>query len=250
MRGRKIAACVVGLAAGIATVHHLAAREIGACALPPRDCDGSAAYCGDLVWFAPARGPGYEDVPLDDEVAVPDSTSYARRDLMMLIKYAAAKVACLRGGHPIALGDISDRDGQTPGAVYGMPRHPRGTHVAGRDIDLAYYQRDTPDNHLRPICPHVVDGVEQWHCTAPPTTLDAQRSALFIGFLFESPHVRIVGIDGAAAGPIKRALDHACAAGTIPADACARVRLGYELADTGRLWYFGHHNHMHVSWAR
>jgi hypothetical protein len=60
--------------------------------------------------------------------------------------------------------------------------------------------------------------------------------------------VRIVGVDGAASAPIQHALQRACAAGTIDADACARVRLGYETSDTGLRWYRGHHNHMHVSW--
>ena len=60
--------------------------------------------------------------------------------------------------------------------------------------------------------------------------------------------MRIVGVDGAAAGPILRALQRECRAGTIDPDACARVHLGYETSDTGKLWYLGHHNHMHVSW--
>ncbi len=246
MRPRTIAACGIAVAAVIATA--IASREPRSYALPPRDCAESPARCGELVWFAPSRGPGYEDIPLDDEAALPDSSSYVRRDLMMLIKYAAAKVAAQTGGRPLALGDMSDRDGATPGTLDGAPRHPQRTHVAGRDIDLAYYQHGTPDNHLRAICPHAVDGVEQWHCTAAPTILDAHRTALFIGFLFESPQVRIVGIDARAVVPIRRVLDRACAAGTITADACARIKLGYEVADTGRLWYRGHHNHMHVSW--
>jgi hypothetical protein len=237
---------LVGCVAAIAVVaSYFALRIPRTDALTPRDC---TERCDDLVWFAPTRGPGYEDVPLDDEVALPDSTSYLRRDLMMDIKYAAAKVARVSGGHPLALGDMSDRNGATPGMINGAPRHPRNTHVAGRDIDLGYYQRGTPDNHLRPICAHVANGLEQWHCIAPPTSLDARRTALFIGFLFESTHVRIVGVDGAAAGPIRRALQRECADGTIEADACARVHLGYETSDTGRLWYYGHHNHMHVSW--
>ena len=232
--------------AAIATAAYVATREPQADALPPRDC---TERCDDLVWFSPARGPGYEEVPEnDDEVALPSSMSYARRDLAMALKYATAKVQRETGGHALGLGDMSDRDGATPGMAYGEPRHPRHTHVAGRDADVAYYQRGTPDNHPRPICPHVTGGVEQWHCTAPPTILDARRTAMFIGFMFESTHVRIIGVDGAAAPPILRALKRACADGTIEPDACARVRLGYETSDTGRLWFYGHHNHMHVSW--
>jgi hypothetical protein len=218
------------------------------CELPPRDCVGPASYCSELVWFAPSRGLGYEDVPLDDETSVVDSTSYVRRDLMMAIKYSAAKVTCESGGKPLALGDMSDRDGDTPGTAWGTPRHPHHTHEGGRDIDLGYYQRGTADNHLRPICAHAIAGVEQRHCVAPPTTLDARRTALFIGALFESPHVRIVGIDGAAAGAIERYLAAFAAVGMIDRDAYARVRLGFETANTGRLWFYGHHNHMHVSW--
>jgi len=215
------------------------------CPLPPREC---TAHCDELVWFAPSRGPGYEDVPLDGEDTTPESTTYLRRDLMIAIKYAAAKVRCTAGGHPLVLGDASDRNGETPGMLRLEPRHPRNTHVAGRDIDLGYYQRGTPDNNLRAICPHELEGIEQWHCTSPPTTLDARRTALFLGFLFESPHVRVVGVDGLAAPPIQRALERACTKRTIELVACARIKIAYETEDTGRLWYRGHHGHMHVSW--
>jgi hypothetical protein len=218
--------------------------------LPPRDC---GAACDELVWFTPAAGPGYQDVPLDDEVDARDSTSYLRRDLMMAVKYATAKVACVAAAWPgsqapLALGDMSDRDGAVPGTARGRPRHPRGTHGDGRDIDLAYYQAGTPDNHLRAICRHTIDGVDQRHCVGAPTHLDAARTALLIGALFESPYVRIVGMDGAAEPPIRAELRRLCAARVIDAAACARVRLGFETADTGRGWFHAHHNHLHVSW--
>jgi hypothetical protein len=245
---RRVFVCGAAISlAGLAAASYVASLPSHDVALPPRECTEG---CDALVWFAPPRGPGYEVVALEDEDALPDSMSYIRRDLMMAIKYATAKVARTAGGRPLGLGDMSDRDGATPGTAYGQPRHPRHTHTAGRDADVAYYQRGTPDNHLAPICPHAIDGFEQWHCTGPPTTLDARRTALFIGFLFESPRVRIVGIDGAAAGPIWHAIHRVCANGTVPADACARIRIGYETANTGRFWYFGHHNHMHVSWSR
>lgn len=244
MTTRRIAAGIALLVAAgaIALARHQPQR---ACEPPPRDCVGAASYCGALVWFAPARGLGYD---VDDAAALPDSTSYIRRDLMMLVKYGAAKVACETGGHPLGLGDMSDRDGATPGTAYGAPHHPRGTHEAGRDIDLGYYQRDTPDNRIRAICPHAIDGVEQWRCIDTPTSLDVRRTALFIGALFESPHVRIVGVDGQAGPPIQRALGRLCTSKHLPGDACARIKLGFENIDTGRNWFYGHHNHMHVSW--
>ena len=88
----------------------------------------------------------------------------------------------------------------------------------------------------------------KWHCVAPPTILDARRSALFIRYLFESPHVRIIGVDGEAAGPILRAVARECAAGAIAARRVRPRRLDYETSNDGRLWFYGHHNHMHVSW--
>lgn len=223
------------------------------CALPPRVCELGAARCGALVRFAPERGPGYEDVPLAAEVDE-HSTSWLRRDLMMLVQYAAAKVACEAArwpgnGGPIALGDMSERDGSIPGTWSGEPRHGAGTHTGGRDIDLGYFQVGTEDNHLRPICPHLRGGEKQYRCVGPPTTLDADRTALFIGALFEEPRVRAVGMDAAAAAPIEAALRRLCAEGWIARAACARARLAYEREDSGRGWYHGHHHHFHVSWG-
>jgi hypothetical protein len=240
---------LVGLAVA-AAMTRFESHESSGCELPPRDCDGPGSYCGELVWFSPPRGPGYEDDTIKGEISLPESTSYARRDLMMLIKYSAAKVACETGARPLALGDMSDRNGATPGTAFGMPHHPLGSHEDGLDIDVGYYQRGTPDNRIRAICPHELDGADHRHCVAPPRTLDAERTALFIGALFESPRVRIVGIDGAAAPPVRTAITRLCRSQRITPAACARIRLGYETADTGRFWYLGHHNHMHVSLRR
>src|SRR5690606_27553718 len=60
-----------------------------ACAsLPPRDCTGTAAYCGALVPFEPVKGPGYDNYPLNGETATNQYRSFARVDLVMLIKWA------------------------------------------------------------------------------------------------------------------------------------------------------------------
>lgn len=210
----------------------------------------------DLVEM-PVTGPGYVDVRLDDERTSETSTSYLRRDLSALVRYAAAKVAREAHDWPtghggeIALGDMSERDGSTPGTRNGSPRHPAHTHVGGRDIDLAYFQRDTLDNQLRPICQHRQDGIEMYRCLAPPTRLDAWRTAFFIGAFLENAHVRVIGIDGYAAAPILAAFDELCATGWIEPSACARrSRITYETSDGGRGWFRGHHNHMHVSWSR
>ncbi len=200
-------------------------------------------------------GDGYIDVHLDAEADTVTSTSYLRRDLMMLVQYAAAKVACKAAdwstgnGGLIALGDMSERDGATPGTRTGVPRHPPNTHTRGRDIDIAYFQRDTLDNQLRPICKHRAAGVDQYRCMARPTMLDAWRTAMFIGAFLEDVHVRVIGVDGKAGPPILAALDELCATAWIDAAACSRRdRVRWEIEPTGRGWFRGHHNHLHVSW--
>ena len=224
------------------------------CTLPPLACIGN--NCDDLVEM-PLSGPGYVDGRLDTERTPDTSTSYLRRDLLTLVRYAAAKVACKTIGWPtgnggeIVLGDMSERDGSTPGTRLRSPRHPAKTHVGGRDIDIAYFQRDTFDNQLRPICEHEDHGIDQHHCIAPPTRLDAWRTAIFIGALLEDARVRVIGIDGRAAAEILAAFDDLCWTHWIERTACERRnRILSETSDTGRGWFRGHHNHMHVSWSR
>ncbi|MDX2088272.1 MAG: hypothetical protein SFX73_10500 [Kofleriaceae bacterium] len=224
---------------------------VPACELPPAVCK---ARCDELVPFAPASGPGYVDVPVKGEESAATSTSYVRRDLMMRVQYAAAKVACVAAGWqtgnggPIALGDMSEVDGRPPGSRTGRPRHMTGSHTRGRDIDLAYFQRATGDNQIRPICDHTIDGVKQYRCLGEPTTLDSWRTALLIGALMEEPGIRVIGIDGKAAPAIEAALRQLCRDHWLPRSACERGRLQYELQDEGRGWYHAHHHHLHVSW--
>jgi hypothetical protein len=204
----------------------------------------------------PLVGFGYVDYRATEEMIEATSTSFIRRDLMMVVQYAAAKVACKAAtwntghGSPIGLGDMSEHDGSTPGMVWGAPRHPRNTHVGGVAIDIAYYQRDTPDNEPRAVCPHTdARGKERWRCVAAPTHLDAWRTALFIGAFLEEPQIRVIGMDGLVGPPVLEAFDELCATGWIDRAACARRRLiQFETRNRGRGWFFGHHNHLHAAW--
>ena len=197
--------------------------------------------------FAPATGPGYANVLSEARLRDIPASSTVRRDLMLLIQYAAAKVECQTrawtygNGGPLVLGDMSARDGSSP------PGHIGGPHVGGGDIDVAYYQVHTPDNQMRPICLHTRGGLDLDHCVAPPDALDAWRTALFIGALYESADVRTVGVDGMAAPAIIHAIDVLCSERWIDAQACTRIGIDYETSETGRGWYFCHHDHMHVS---
>ncbi|PKN43986.1 MAG: hypothetical protein CVU63_11570 [Deltaproteobacteria bacterium HGW-Deltaproteobacteria-20] len=219
--------------------------------LPPLQCTGT--NCSQLVPFDPDNGVGYVDYPVNGETWSNQYRSYIRRDLMMLIKYATAKVACKAqawtpgNNEPLALIDMSEADGSIPGTSIGEPGHPDGTHTNGLDIDVAYYQT-LSDNLPRVICEHTINGEDQYHCVSEPTTLDTWRSAAFLGFLFEHPSVRVVGADGKAGPPISAALTKLCQDGWLTTAACNSTnKLTYEVTNGGAGWYYFHHHHMHVS---
>ena len=225
-----------------------------ACDLPPARCTGTAAYCSALVLFSPAIGPGYEDVPSTDGYWHERTSSYLRRDLMIEIQYAAARVACIAAGWPgnggpVALLDMSEHDGSIPGSSLGAAGHPPASHLGGRDIDIAYYQVETPDNRVRPVCPYHERGGPVHHCVGWPDRLDARRTALFIGILFERPGIRVVGVDGRIGPRLEAALRRLAEEGVLTPGTLARVRLRYETSDTGLGWYTFHHHHFHVSLA-
>ena len=126
-------------------------------ALPERDCQGTAAHCGELLPFEPVTGPGYDNYPLNGETATNQYRSFARRDMVLLVKWAAAYVACKADGWstghggPLGLGDMSEANGAIPGTSDGDPGHPPGTHIDGYDMDAAYFQVGTADNKLRAV---------------------------------------------------------------------------------------------------
>lgn len=211
--------------------------------LPPRDCTGGDAFCSKLVLFSPTQDTGYA-------VTHGNSYSYLRQDTMMLIKYAAASVACMvPGSFPIGLGDMSMSNGGTPADAAGNLRHPQGTHVNGLDIDVAYYQVGQPNNNLRAVCPHTQNNQEQYHCVGPPTILDAKRSALFLAKVFESSRVRVVGVDGQIGPVLVAEAKSLHSQGMISTDALNAFasKLAYETSDTGAGWYLFHHHHFHLS---
>ncbi len=215
--------------------------------LPARDCAGDAATCGELVVFDPRTTAHYDDYPLNGETANNQYRSYLRRDLRMLLDYATAKVHCKSQGWPgnggaLGFGDMSESNGDVPGTSIGEPGHPKGTHTNGFDIDLGYYQVNTADNKLRPICEN-----KDYHCTKAPHLLDTWRHALFLGTLFESKRVRVIGVDGQAGTMLVAALSELCKTGWVDPFACDHVKLAYETTDMGYGWYYFHHHHTHVS---
>lgn len=226
-----------------------------ACAnLPPRDCTGTAAFCSQLVQFNPSLTPHYDDYAINGESANNQYRSWIRRDLSMLIEYATAKTLCKTEawqsgiGGALGLGDMSEPNGAIPGTSVGQPGHPANTHTNGSDIDLAYYQMGQVDNRLRPICEHTTNGVDQYHCVSEPTGLDAWRHAFFLGTVFESDKIRVIGVDGQVGPQVTSNISQLCTSGWLSGLSCGTVPLAYETTNMNQGWFEFHHHHSHLSW--
>jgi hypothetical protein len=211
-----------------------------------------------IVLFDPVNGPGYENYPINGETDQDQYRSYVRKEVRTAIKHAAARVEAMTAHwpfgnrKPLGLGDMSEANGAIPGSRDGMPAHPSGTHTDGKDIDVAYYQLDTPDNHLRSICVNVVGGVDQYHCTGAPTTLDVWRTALFLGTLMQHSRLRVIGVDGQAGPLLVSAIGKLIDAAWLPETVRPLItqRLAYETTDGGLGWYYFQHHNMHISFRQ
>lgn len=212
----------------------------------PLYCAGDADYCGEILSFEPDTGPGYLNY-------YPDFRTHARRDVMMMTKYATAKTECKTADWaywnfaPLGLGDMSEADGSTPGTSLGTPFHPPGTHEYGSDIDMAYYQLYSNDNLLKSVCSSF-EGyyLDAYHCVDPPHGLDPWRTAMMISHLSEHPLLRIVYVDWLVGPELDDALDNLVSLGWIDADHRAAIPLVY-YAEGDEEEYRFHHHHMHVS---
>jgi hypothetical protein len=177
-----------------------------------------------------------------------------RGEFIQILKYATAKTACkgegwAGNGGRLGMGDMSESNGAIPGTRDGSPGHPEGTHRNGYDIDIGYYQVNTADNRLRPVCDHYENGQEVYHCTSEPNRLDPWRTAFFIAALHESGRIRVIGVDGQVGPIVESAMDQLCASGWIERSICNRVNLAYETRNEQRGWYYFHHHHLHVSFS-
>jgi hypothetical protein len=223
--------------------------------VPDWRCTGTTTYCGEIVAFTPVTGPGYDNYPLNGETPSNQYRSFIRRDVMMLVKYAAALTQCrsaswtVGNNRPIGLGDMSEMNGAIPGTSIGQPGHPAGTHEQGRDMDLGYFQLRGTDNYLRPICAHTSGGQDQYHCVAPPDNLDVWRTSLFLAALHANPDLRIIGVDGRVGPLVQSAVAQLCARNWINTSACTQLKLAFETTDMMRGWYHFHHHHFHLSIA-
>lgn len=217
--------------------------------LPPVLCDDTPLVCGELVPFEPDLGEGYFDQLLPGETEEDERYDYVRRDVMLALRYAAAKVARVAAGWtpgnggPLGIGYMSESDGGTPLNDGGELLFPAGTHENGLDATVAYYQFGTADNALRAVCPHDDMGVDVFHCTAAPDALDARRTALFIAALAEHPQLRVIGVDPLIGPVLEAALDDLVAEGVVDMATRASVPLAY----SSPAWALFFHHAMYVS---
>jgi len=207
-----------------------------------------------LYRFNPRLANGYWDYEINQEGAS-QYRSWIRKDVMGVVRYATAMTECLssdwdyQGFMPLGLGDMSEENGDIPGAQYDAPGHPDGTHEGGSDMDIAYYQLGQMDNTLRSVCIHVSGGQDVSHCVSQPHLLDKWRTAVFIAKLHDNPALRVIGVDGKVGPIVEDAVQQLCAADWIDGPACTNLKLTYEVTNGGAGWYYFHHHHLHVSYS-
>ncbi|MEC7751995.1 MAG: hypothetical protein VX405_10865 [Myxococcota bacterium] len=221
------------------------------------DCNrrGGNNACSELVQFDPRQAYGYWDYPLNGETERDQYRSWARRDLLLLVRYATAATECLTDQwdyheyRPLGLGDMSEANGEIPGTRESQPGHPEGTHVNGHDMDIAYYQVGTPNNVLRSVCEHrQANGQDAYHCTGEPVYLDAWRTAVFLAYLHDNPHLRVIGVDGRVGPLVNDAIRQLCASDWLRGKSiCRQSKVTFETTNQQRGWFYFHHHHLHLS---
>lgn len=190
--------------------------------------------CNQILMFPQTLGAG-------SGYYVSHSThwSFLRREVIYLVRDAARlTAAAFPGTNPLALMDMSERDGSTPGTSSQNLRHPRGTHINGNDLDIAYYQTDGTNNG-QVVCQH-----DTFFCTAKPQVLDAPRTAFFMAQLLRSPYTRVIGVDPKIFEELLPAASKLIADGRLLPEDLERFKTKVAY---GKGWPF-HHHHLHFSW--
>jgi hypothetical protein len=214
------------------------------------DCKTLVQLQGSSTWgSAQSIADGYC-------MATPPKYAWGRRDLTGLVKYATREVQArfpATASDAVAIGDICQQDGLTPGVDVNQPRHPTTTHVKGRDIDIGYYQNDGKSNYGI-ICG---DGTDtNWNgqpgkyndgyfCTTNQNVVDVPRHVWFMAKLAESPLYRVIGIDQTLVQPFRDEAKRLHEDGHIGVRQYRRITEGLGFGASGG-WQF-HHHHIHLS---
>ena len=194
-------------------------------------------------------------------VFVPSARRWARRELIMAIRYALHEVQQrFPGTAALSVGDIGVLDGTTPDG------HPNGTHEYGGNVDLAYFIRDEAQRqwgnlNYRQICCDAAE-LRDWRCvdTDPKSKgygtclagsesthiVDIPRTALFLAKLAGTGRMRVVGVEAKIEAELNAELDKLLSEGAITAaeNRSIRERMATANDDPSWVWHF---NHMHLS---
>lgn len=171
--------------------------------------------------------------------------NWLRRETIMLVRYAIHEVQKkFPGTKPLALMDMCQIDGITPGFDVGDPRHPETTHDEGGNIDIAYYQTVGEYSQGQVICAPNGGATDGYFCTSVANHIvDLPRTAYFIAKLAESGRFRVAGVDKLIAPLIIEAMTDLKNSGAISAALYNKAKNAMAYGDG---WPF-HHHHIHVS---
>jgi len=213
------------------------------------ECIGEGLDGSGLIPF-PIPAPNDQALVNNYAWEIMSNYRFARRELIMLVRYAIRETSlAFPGTKPISLYDACQINGQTPALDVGEVRHPATTHDQGGNIDIAYYQTDG-QNNIEVICGKGFSSSKKY-CKESATDshiVDLDRQAYFIGKLFDSPRVRVIGTDRVI-GPLileaaEKLADQSPDAPTYLSE--------IELTSIRNLLVWGdgwphHHHHIHVS---
>ena len=180
--------------------------------------------------------------------------AFLRRHITLAIAWSACEVTRRHPGTtPLALQDMTQADGMTPGTDVGAPRHMTTTHT-GNDVDISYYQTDGA-NDIQIVCGDGSDtngnGTpgrynDGYFCTTDANIVDWEREVWFFAKMADSPLVRVFGIDQTMPAKFTAGADTLLKSGAIDAAAHGRMSiLGYGAAGG---WQY-HHHHTHMSYV-
>jgi hypothetical protein len=218
---------------------------------PQDECEGRPGGRLDLIQFPfPDPGDGYVgDGYRFDSLA---NYRWLRRETIMLVRYAIRSVQQkFAGTKPLGLIDMCQRDGITPGYDINDPRHPESTHDQGGNIDIAYYTTLASSgtlayNEARIICDANEGNHNGSFCNpsaAQTHVVDLPRQVYFMAKLFESPRLRVIGVDQVIAPLLQQEAARQFQAGDITQ--AQRDAFSSKMA-YGSGWPF-HHHHIHLS---
>lgn len=212
-------------------------RCISTTGCPSWECTG--ADCQEIIQMTGSRNASsVEAQTAGYYIATDERYSYLRRDVAMIMQWALCELrARYPDVPPLALADMTNEDGTTPGCERGSDycRHPEGTTHTGGDIDTAYYQTDGANN-TQIICGDGSDNNangrpgeynDGYFCTTEENIVNIEQQIAILDLIGSTGWLYAAGIDETLADDLS----------------VSDAPLGYGAEG---YWQFHHH---HVHWS-